>query len=910
MKKHIIIGIVLTLFTLIVTHLMVTKTTINPARNLEGLINPSERLKWELKRLCDPVTGKIPYGIRAKELAYAQTLPNDYYKSNSLFNWTNRGPWNVGGRTRAFALDIQNENTILAGGVSGGMWRSTDGGLNWTKTTKSDQLHNVTCLKQDLRAGKQNVWYFGTGEVYGNSASESFSAFFTGDGLFKSEDNGLTWEQVLSTASGTPQLSNNYDLIWNIALDQSKDTSDIIYIAAKGKLYISTDGAESWSTILNGGSLSSYFTDVAVTPTGVAYATLSSDGLKKGIWRSIDGINWVKIIPSNFPPSYYRTVIAINPQNENELYFLAVTPGYGQPGVNFLGETEWHSLWKYTYIGGDGAGDNGNWVNLSENIPNNGATTFDNFYAQGSYNLTISIKPDDPNVIIIGGTNVYRSTDGFTSQNNIMQIGGYKISTTLPDFKIYPNHHPDIHVISFLPSNPNVMFTATDGGVFRTDNCLQDTVVWTSLNNGYLTTQVYAIGIDENNINDKILAGFQDNGNFYLNSADPKASWVMPLNGDGSFMAMSNDGNTHYLSIQNGRIYKMAISDDGTPTAFSRIDPIGGTDYQFINPFVLDYNNNDIMYVAAGKYIWRNDSLSHLPYAGNFDSISKGWFKMGADANYSGAEITALAISKKPANRLYYGTSYKKVYRVDSANTGDPVHVCINNSYTFPNAYVSCIAIDPENADKVMIVYSNYNVYSLYYSEDGGTNWAKVAGNLEQFPSGTGVGPSCRWASIFHYSDSTYYLLATSAGMYYTTRLVPDSTVWTQTGNQTIGNVVCEMIKTREADGFIALGTHGAGVFSTKINLNSVKKNNKNELIVSLFPNPAKDFIKVRSEQSAICKLKVLGVDGKTYYSQEYNPSERSIEKSVSTKELNNGVYITIIETTAGKSIHKFIIQK
>ena len=73
-----------------------------------SLDNPSERVVWERIRLADPSTGEIPRNIHKKERIFAKTLPI----SNSLSknNWVHRGPYNVGGRTRAFALDVLNED--------------------------------------------------------------------------------------------------------------------------------------------------------------------------------------------------------------------------------------------------------------------------------------------------------------------------------------------------------------------------------------------------------------------------------------------------------------------------------------------------------------------------------------------------------------------------------------------------------------------------------------------------------------------------------------------------------------------------------------------------------------------------------------------------------------------------------
>ena len=143
--------------------------------------NPAERVVWERLRLADPNTGEIPRNIHRKERMFAKTLP----QGNTLIkaNWVHRGPYNVGGRTRALAMDIQNENIILAGGTSGGMFRSTDGGQSWTMTTDPGQLHNVTCLSQDTRSGHEDTWYFGSGENRGGWLGD---VSFLGNGIYKS----------------------------------------------------------------------------------------------------------------------------------------------------------------------------------------------------------------------------------------------------------------------------------------------------------------------------------------------------------------------------------------------------------------------------------------------------------------------------------------------------------------------------------------------------------------------------------------------------------------------------------------------------------------------------------------------------------------------------------------------------
>lgn len=853
--------------------------------------NPAGRKAWEYNRLKDPVTGRIPKGICYDELQFAQTLPSDADISSKNLLWVARGPYNVGGRTRGAAVDIANENIIMAGGVSGGLWRTTDGGASWGKVTPADQLHNVTTLAQDQRPGHTNNWYFGSGESYGNSAGAT-GAYFVGNGLYKSTDNGLTWSSLPATASNTFTVGDSlWDYVWRVAVDPSNLSDDVLYAATMYAIYRSSDGGNSWTKVLNGAdSNGAYFTDVAVTTLGVVYATLSSGSIKTGIWRSADGINWTKITGASLTGNYNRVVMGINPSNENEIYFFANTPGVGQMSSTFTSTDEWNSLWKYTYLSGDGSGAGCTWVNLSQNLPNNGATTFDNLYVQGSYDMAVAVKPDEPNVVFLGGTNVYRSTDGFTSTDNIKQIGGYRIGSYFPNWGVYANHHPDQHGFIFLPSNPDEMITYNDGGMYKTNNCMQDTVSWVRLNNGYRNSQVYTIFFNKAVNNDILLAGFQDNGNYFTNTANPTVPWVMPLNGDGSFGAISNNGNDYFLSIQNGKIYKMAIDTGGVPLGFSRIDPMYLNGYQFINPFVLDPNNNDYLYVPGGRFVWRNDMASQLPLAGNHDSISTGWFKF---THLAYGNITAVSVSKNPANILYVGTTNHKLHRTVDANIGNPLLPEISSSQFSGN--ITCVALDPRDGNKILVVISNYATYSLWYSADAGIAWQKVAGNLEQNPDGSGNGPSCRWASILPLGNKTLYMVGTSVGLFATDTLINVATTWTQVAAETIGNVVVDMVESRESDGLVVVGTHGNGIYSTHITsvdviLGTPEERNFVTADFSVYPNPAIDFVHISINGNA-------PVD---YFIEVYDMNGKLISGSKRFKN-SNKISVNIANFPAGK---------
>jgi len=876
----------------------------------EGLESPGERIKWEISRLMDPETGKVPMNIRKRETAFAQQLPKDYeFLRNSVNTWVNIGPYSVGGRTRAFAVDVSNENIFLAGAVSGGIWRSNDQGKNWLRITPPDQFLSVSCISQDKRPGKTDTWYYGTGECYGNSASAS-GAYFYGNGVYKSTDNGLTWSVLPATSSEKLTEYDPWDVSWNIATDPSNDTQDVVYVALIRRLYRSSDGGQNFTLVL-GGNYGSYFTDVAVTSKGVVYATMSSDGNQKGIWRSPDGINWTNIMPADtFPPEYDRIVIGIDPNNENVVYFLAHTPGYGKLALRSRDEEDWNSLWKYRYLKDDGSLNKGIWENLSDNIPSKENRDFGNFSAQGSYNMVVRVKPGDSNVVFIAGTNLYRSDDAFRTPNHIRQIGGYGVGTKRPNWIVYPNNHPDHHEVAFLSSNPDVLINANDGGLFITKNNMADTVVWDILNNGYLTTQLYTVSIEDKENSDFTIIGLQDNGNYVSNSSDPKANWAMPLNGDGSYSAIAKDRDFCILSTQLGRMVKMKLDDQGNRLTFTRIDPIGAKDYQFINPFELDPNDENKLYLAAGRRLWRNDSITYLPFKENYDSITSGWFLISDSVNFPNRVITSVAVSKSnPAHRLYIGTSASILYRIDNADKGDPDFQRITSLLNGGN--ISCIAIHPDNADKILAVFSNYNVYSLFYSDNGGSSWSKVGGNLEENTDGTGDGPSLRWVSILPIKGKNLYLAGTSIGLFGTDSLEGLNTKWIQLGAKTIGNVVVDMIKVRPSDGQVVVATHGSGLFSAKFTsveeaLGTRESRYEQDFGLCIYPNPVKNelifYPSCLSEN--MLTYRILDMKGTLVLS---GSTAAKYRLSIDVNSLIPGAYLLFTESGKIKKCNKFI---
>ncbi len=805
---------------------------------------PAARLAYDLERLASPVTGRIPPDIRRRELAFIAPLLGDTRelkgssdKILAVDDWQRRGPYNVGGRTRALAVDITDPSVILAGGVSGGMWRSSDGGITWSKRTRPTDLHSVSCVVQDQRPGKTNIWYYGSGEWQGNSANGHGFARFRGDGIFKSTDRGLSWRVLPATQTRMPTEGDNmFDFVWSLAIDTGVVDQDIIYAACYGGINRSSDGGLSWTSVLGGISNRARYTDVAINSLGHVYATLDSSAEdQRGIWRSTDGLNFSNILPEDWPGRYQRVVVGVSP-DPDEAWFYANTPSFGLRNT---------SLWKYTYLGGDGTGEGGRWENRSANLPQGDTNNIGNINTQFGYNMLVHVHPSRKDMIFLGGTNLYRSVDGFSSSTATVWIGGYRPSTTA--YRSYLNHHPDQHLLTFLPAGTNEVLSAHDGGVSRSLDITADEVLWQSLNNGYLTTQFYTIAIDNNGAGDStIIGGTQDNGTWFVNSMDSRATWSTFSGGDGSYCEIADDKRWYIASAQFGYVMRFLLDEDGTVLDSTRVDPDSSSGYRFLAPLAMDPNRNEVLYLAANRELWRNSDVRQIPM-GSDSTTDVNWRKLlTTDSDVDGL-VTAISPCTLPATRLYYATNRATAYRLDfDASFESFTSTRLTDGLNLlGRAYISCLAVDPSDGDRLLMVISNYETVSLYFSDDAGASWDDVAGNLEEVPDGSGSGPSIGWASILPYKGRHAYFVATSIGLFASTEMRSWRTRWAIMGRESIGNVVIDMVKTRPDDAFVAVATHGAGIFTSNIDdeffdylVDVESPQEARQLNVNTFPNP------------------------------------------------------------------------
>ncbi|MCX6250854.1 MAG: hypothetical protein NTX61_08885 [Bacteroidetes bacterium] len=878
---------------------------------------------YQFMKLMDPHTGMIPPGIRSRELAFTSRLPKHSEEAGQ--SWTWRGPANIGGRMLYIAVDVDDENHLLAGSASGGMWESNDRGQNWHKTTAPDAEQSATSLVQDKRPGKHNIWYYGTGEMLSTTdrnISTNARTIGIGDGIFKSTDNGATWQPLAITQGGSPaNLNEIFQGVWRIVTDPVRMDKDIVYAACYGAIMRSEDGGASWEVALGDLENKSFSTDLAITSDGVLYAALSSFDLsveppgKAGIWRSTDGINWNKITPAGFPQDNRVTRLALAPSNEQIMYVFTESQS---PDLNpFDGyPNSVNTFWKMTY---NTVADSAVWENRTHGIPGAGVGSVNSlpysFVVYGGYCFTMGVKPDNENVVFIGGMNLYRSVNGFADSLMTTFIGGYPY-----DMDSLHALHPDQHGITFLPANPATMFMANDGGMYITTDCMNDSshMSWDRLNNKLTTTQFYSIAIDHGSSGDDwVLGGLQDNNWYYTVTNDPTEFWFsVDICYDGFATCVAPNWEYCVISAYSGNIWTSQF-DTGMhtkniypqlpDTLLKYYDPVMGSNtlFPFYQNFGLDPNNYQTFYLPTITSIWRKDNLRAAAFDTNLRN--SGWSHLSNVNVGTAAEISYLAVSTVPANRVYYGTNLGKVFRLDNANTGDPIPVEITGSNFPSNAFVAFIDIDPDDADRLMVTFSNYSVQSLFHSTDGGSTWTAVGGNLEEFPDGSGSGPSIRCTKKLFYQGKKIIFAGTSCGLFSTTELNGDSTVWTKEGAATIGNVIIDMIDARPTDGFIAIGTHGNGVYSAYFNPSAgidESQGNCSLLVGNVFPNPLLDAAQVEIISEKTIHLKT------TVYSNTEKPVKKFADKTIhpgkqflpfNFGELPAGVYYLAFE--AGKEV-------
>lgn len=919
----------------------------------------SERLLHEYKMLRNPVTGKIPANINDIEEEVFSKIPaksllsGSWLRGNVQNNYTSVGPNNVGGRGRSIAFDKRNVNIMLTGGVTGGIFRSTNGGASWTFVSGENDIRSATSIVQDPVS--PDTWYCGTGEVfYPNSFSDL--AGTVGHGMFKSTNNGLTWTKITATEDAAPhEFNGQFDLVHRLAVHPA---TGHVYAAVHNRIMKSSDGGQSWITVL-GGTLGNTSTagisEILITSTGTKiFAAFSGENADRGlvgVWESTTGNvgSWTRIAggPKNAAdsvagwqpyPAWSRVVLALN--NANTKLFVLYKNGKSAEGTTPQPEAD---LFRADISSGTPASYT--WTNLNSYVPdepNFNQAGIDPYTTQFSgYNMSIAVKPDNDNILFIGGSVLERVDLSKTDPaQKFRRTGGYgRGFFPQPENFIYPNHHPDVHGIYFRPGSADVLFTIDDGGVHKTTNSvMSDTVAWQPMNTGLQTLQYQYINIQQDLESDFIIGGAQDNGTQINLNSTTSLEHEQIGGGDGASSAVSQffkNGNTWkqymYYTVVQGALFRGNITwqlsgNTLTPTDFTvdDITPTGLRDNgQWLTLFVNDPDSTEHIYYNNQNKLYRTRTASTVS--------ASSWTEMTGVGNAvpSNEALSAMAISKSiNGNKyLYFGTDAGKVYRLNNPNTGaaNTAPVAITPPTMLAGSYVAGVSVNPRNPDTVLVVVSNYDFVNT-------NNQQVVVPNI--FWTGNATSPVPTWqvldgalgpvssqscAVVVKNSGIEYYV-GTSIGLYSTTTVSGNSTQWFNEGSGMLKKAIVRSLVNRQRDNKLVVGTHGNGAFVANIGNAVVLENN----IITGINDPVtndKNFIEtvyptlteneVRFKIGNMYSIKNITVEIFAANGQRIQQTQQAYQNgSVRLGRLARGVYVLQITSKDGRYRHVQRITK
>jgi len=176
--------------------------------------------------------------------------------TDDILLWMERGPGNVAGRARGLIVDPDDpaKNTWFVGTVGGGIWKTTDAGTNWTDI--APDLPNLAVSTLAMAPSNHDIIYAGTGE------SMYSVDVINGDGILKSTDHGVTWNQLSSTVDN-PNFNNIARIIVDpqnpdIVLAATSSGRYKINTVNKSGIFKSTDGGNIWTEVYNETEIGTY----------------------------------------------------------------------------------------------------------------------------------------------------------------------------------------------------------------------------------------------------------------------------------------------------------------------------------------------------------------------------------------------------------------------------------------------------------------------------------------------------------------------------------------------------------------------------------------------------------------------------------------------------------------------------
>jgi len=723
----------------------------------------------------------------------------------ALQSWSNVGPGNQGGRTRALLIHPTTPTTMYAGGVAGGVWRSTDAGANWLALADL-QMSNLAVSSLAFDPQNANTIYAGTGEGFFN-----FDAI-RGAGIFRSTDAGLTWNQIAAT--------NNANFHYTMSVVVSPRDSQRIFAATRTGVFRSIDGGAIWTSLINGVPVNGC-TQLALQVNGAAGFVFAACGtFAQGTIQRANDDNVSTFSSVLSLAGMGRSSIAVAPSNESVVYVMASQATAGG-GVGVYGL---HGVYRSTSNGDLGSFSTqvngtvapvGATQRLNQALLSNpvyafladcgfGSTAFLN---QGWYDNVIAVDPLDQNRVWAGGVDLFRSDDGGANWG----AAGYWWF----DKGIDPQyHHADQHGIVFHPqyngTTNRVMFSASDGGIERIDDArapvnttlaqicgtpLAGSPTWVDRNNGYVTTQFYDGAVYPNG--QTFFGGLQDNGT--QRGTTSGLNWTILTGGDGGYVAVdtladANAANDVLFAEYTGN--SLQKSTNGGATFAAANSGITGAGFLFIAPFAMNQGSKQHIW-TGGFDIWRSTNQAGA------------WARAtGANATCGAGSISAIAAHPLDGNRVLVGKS-DGCYHYNHAALTAPNTGSWLGGGSIASAFISSMTWDPANINVAYATVSRFGAANLYKTVDGGVSWLPSVGSgitsLPQIPA---------LSVVVHPTDSLQVFVGTDLGVFTSV----DGGVSWYLENTGFSNVPVEALEFNETAPYrLSAFTHGRGAWQVSL---------------------------------------------------------------------------------------------
>jgi photosystem II stability/assembly factor-like uncharacterized protein len=719
-------------------------------------------------------------------------------RSGRIREWQEVGPGNVGGRTRALAIDPVDPETVYAAGVSGGVWKSVDGGESWRAA--DDLMANLAVTTIVIDPVDPRTLYAGTGEGFFWPYSMA-----RGLGVFKSTDAGETWAQLEGTVSGIPEGSFHYvhDLVVS-PLDHER-----LYAATQFGVWRSDDGGRTWMVVLANprfisgpsGSRGSRVgcTDIAIREKAgndvllAAFGTYEGDGL----YRSRNGgDSWTRVLTSH---DQGRMTVAFA-QSDPEIAYVSMagnTTGTFGKLVDIFRSTDGGISWIPRV---DKATRVGQWL-LSNAVYATGCARDRPTYHQGWYDNVIAVDPVDADTVWVGGIDLYRSDDGGRTFHPASLWWAPEFPNLVGDLYVHADHH----VLAFHPDydgvTNQVLYSGNDGGIYRTDTAAAPTapeecpfapspvfssITWTDLNHGYGVTQFYHG--DSARHADTIVGGSQDNGTVLVDGPGRIDEWRRVWRGDGGYVAFDpRDDDVFYVEEQGFPTIVKTV--DGGQSFVSATAGISDTDGLFIVPFAMDPSNPDVLW-TGGSRPWRTTDGA------------ESWTLAGGSF---GSEISAIAVAPTDGDVVYVGLNTGRVWASTDGLSVSPTWE--RRDAGLPSGWVSSMAVDPVDPTRAYLTISTFDMPHVFRTDDGGLTWRAIDGvaadGIPDIP--------CHWIAV-RACDRDQLFVGTELGVFASE---DGGEIW-EPANSGLAHTVVEALDFKNDETLIAF-TRGRGAFITQL---------------------------------------------------------------------------------------------